>query len=140
MMKMIARTFGVAGLCAGICCVCLCASAATPATVTPATANGYHFSTPVYPAHIRGVVMGDPPAYLTPRREDLDWLAEAARERIALRGGRIPNPDTHLYPEFGMWDLSATNRVHAWATAVDAVGTTNVVVGYHLVTNTPSSL
>lgn len=107
------------------------------AHVWPDSAAGYIFSTPLYPGKISGVVMGSPPEYFTPRSEDADWLSEAIAERMALRNGHLPDPNTVLYPEFGIWELSETNRFYRWETAVDADGVTNVVVGFHLVTNTP---
>ena len=111
------------------------------ATVTPNAASNYLFSTPLRPAHIKGLVMGSPPAYYVPRSEDIDWIEEAAAEREALRSGGFPSSEnTVLRPEFGKWDLAATNRFYRWVTAVDAAGVTNVVVGYHLVTNSPASL
>lgn len=137
MIKHLYRIFGPAGLCAPICCACLCARTAPAATVTPSAATNYYFSTPTFPAHIRGEVMGDPPAYRTPRSEDADWLVEAIRERTALARGEFFAPNTSLRPEFGKWNLAETNRFYRWSTAVDAAGVTNVVVGYHLVTNSP---
>lgn len=59
------------------------------ADVTPAAATNYYFSAPLYPSHIRGEVMGDPPAYRTVRSEDADWLFEAFQERFALRTGSL---------------------------------------------------
>ncbi len=111
------------------------------AVVTPASAADYLFSTPRRPAHIRGIVMGSPPAYYVPRSEDWDWLAEACEERDALALGHIPVTNvwsTALVPEFGLWGLGETNRFYRWVTAVDAMGVTNVVVGYNLVTNSPA--
>ena len=112
------------------------------AVVTPASAADYLFSTPLRPAHIRGIVMGSPPAYYVPRSEDWDWLAEACEERNALATGSIPATNwwsTALVPEFGLWGLGETNRFYRWVTAVDAMGVTNVVVGYNLVTNSPAA-
>ena len=135
--------FGVAGLCARTFCACLCARAlfAPAATVTPAAATNYLFTTPNRPAHIRGVVMGTPPAYYSPRSEDFDWLNEALQERLSYQGGTSPNStsNTALVAEFGKWALSETNRFYRWTTAVDAAGVTNVVVGFNLVTNSPTS-
>lgn len=108
----------------------------------PASAADYHFSTPLRPAHIRGIVMGSPPAYYVPRSEDWDWLAEACEERNALATGSIPATNwwsTALVPEFGTWSLGETNRFYRWVTAVDVTGATNVVVGYNLVTNSPAA-
>lgn len=123
-----------------ICCACLWAGTSSGAAVTPASAAGYHFSTPLRPAHIRGIVMGSPPAYYVPRSEDWDWLAEACEERNALAEGSISVPkSTALVPEFGTWSLGETNRFYRWVTAVDVTGATNVVVGYNLVTNSPAS-
>lgn len=116
-------------------------SAAHAATVTPNAASNYLFTTPLRPASIRGLVMGSPPAYYVPRSEDIDWIEEALTERQVLRRGGFPySKNTVLRPEFGKWDLAATNRFYRWVTAVDAEGVTNVVVGYHLVTNSPASL
>ena len=120
------------------------ARTAIAATVTPAAATNYIFTTPLRPAHIRGTVMGSPPAYYIPRSEDLDWLNEAVRERLALRGSGFAVPynfgtNTVLRPEFGKWELSETNRFYRWVTAIDSAGVTNVVIGYNLVTNTPST-
>lgn len=111
------------------------------AAVTPATASDYLFSTPHRPAHIRGIVMGVPPAYFVPRSEDYDWIAEARNERLAMIGP-WPAVSTNvvLKPEFGKWNLAETNRFVRWVTAVDESGSTNVVVGFNLVTNTPSSV
>ena len=92
--------FGVAGLCARsyraglrartlLAFLCALTLPAPAATVTPATATNYYFSAPLYPAHIRGEVMGDPPAYRTVRSEDADWLFEAFQERFALRTGSL---------------------------------------------------
>ena len=132
--------FGVAGLCTRTFCACLCARAALAATVFPATATNYYFTTPLRPGAIRGEVMGTPPAYYTPRSEDFDWLNEAWAEREALAYITVvPGRSTFLKPTFGMWHLSETNRFYRWVTAVDAAGVTNVVVGYNLVTNVPSS-
>lgn len=107
------------------------------ASVTPSSAAGYIFTSPLFPASIRGEVMGDPPAYYDPRGEDVDWMYEAYEERIALIYGRMRPQTTHLVPSFGEWALSDTNRFYTWSTAVDASGTTNVVVGFSLVTNAP---
>lgn len=120
------------------------ARTAIAATVTPAAATNYIFTTPLRPAHIRGLVMGTPPAYYVPRGEDMDWLNEAVTERNALEYSYSAAPynfgtNTVLRPEFGKWDLSATNRFYRWVTATDAAGGTNVVIGYSLVTNTPSA-
>ena len=123
-----------------ICCACLWAGTSSGAAVTPASAADYHFSTPLRPAHIRGLVMGSPPAYYVPRSEDWDWLAEACEERNALATGSIPaTKSTALVPEFGTWGLGETNRFYRWVTAVDVTGATNVVVGYNLVTNSPAA-
>lgn len=107
------------------------------ASVTPSAATDYIFTTPLFPASIRGEVMGDPPAYYDPRGEDVDWMFEAFEERFALISGEVPSQTTHLRPSFGKWNLSATNTFYRWSTAVDASGTTNVVVGYSLMTNAP---
>ena len=107
------------------------------ASVTPSSATNYIFTTPLFPASIRGEVMGDPPAYYDPRGEDVDWMFEAYEERIALIYGSMRPQTTHLVPSFGEWPLSYTNRFYVWSTAVDASGATNVVVGYSLVTNAP---
>ena len=113
-------------------------SAAHAATATPAAATNYLFSTPHHPEAIRGLVMGSPPAYYVVRSEDFDWLNEALRERLAYMDGDLPDgTNTTLAAEFGKWDLAETNRFHRWTTAVDATGVTNVVIGYHIVTNTP---
>lgn len=109
------------------------------ATAFPSAASNYAFVTPHFPAHIRGLVMGSPPAYYIPRNEDFDWLAEAIAERMAYAAGSFASTNTVLHPEFGKWALSETNHFSRWVTAVDAAGVTNVVVGYHLVTNAPSS-
>ena len=129
MMKMLLKICGIIWV-AGI-----FAHTALSASVTPAAATNYCFFTPTHPASIRGEVIGDPPAYLTPRSEDVDWLMEAAIERQSLVLGRLSGPHTALRPEFGKWNLSETNRFARWVTAVDAVGVTNVVVGYNIVTN-----
>lgn len=126
--------FLIACACAVVAGVCLTACAAG---VSPSTASGYLFSKPLYPEKITGVVMGSPPAYYTARSEDADWISEAIAERQALENGRMPDANTVLYPEFGIWPLSETNRFHRWSTAVDVSGKTNVVVGFHLVTNSP---
>lgn len=116
------------------------AACAHAATVTPAAATNYLFTTPLRPAHIRGLVMGVPPAYYVPRSEDWDWLAEACAERNALASVWVTNSwSTALVPEFGSWGVAETNRFYKWVTAVDAAGVTNVVVGYSLVTNSPPS-
>lgn len=108
------------------------------ATAFPNAASDYIFTTPLRPAHIKGVVMGSPPAYYIPRSEDVDWLNEAIAERRALAGSwDLHSTNTVLRPEFGKWELSETNRFHKWVTAIDAAGVTNVVVGYNLVTNSP---
>ncbi len=114
------------------------------ASVFPAAATNYIFTTPYRPAHVRGTVMGSPPAYYIPRSEDWDWLVEAVRERLALSASGFSPPynfgaNTVLRPVFGRWDLSETNRFYRWATAIDAAGVTNVVIGYNLVTNAPTS-
>ena len=83
--------------------------------------------------------MGDPPAYYDVRGEDIDWMFEAFEERTALIDGAMPARAPHLVPSFGEWDMSATNTFFRWATAVNASGMTNVVVGYNLVTNAPQS-
>lgn len=138
-MKRLLKTFWAAVLCARICSACLCARTAHAATVTPNAASNYVFTAPMLPAHIRGEVMGDPPAYRTVRSEDADWMLEAFEERFALRDGSLPCPGTVLVPEFGTWALSETNRFHSWSTAVSAAGVTNIVVGYNLVTNSAST-
>lgn len=115
-------------------------SAALPvgaASVTPSSATNYIFTSPLFPASIRGEVMGYPPAYYDPRGEDVDWMFEAFKERFALIDGEMPSLETYLKPSFGRWDISATNRLIRWSTAVDASGVTNVVVGYNLATNAP---
>ena len=94
------------------------------ASVFPAAATNYIFTTPYRPAHVRGTVMGSPPAYYIPRSEDLDWLNEAVWERLALSGSEFAAPynfgtNTVLRPEFGRWDLSETNRFYRWVTATD---------------------
>lgn len=109
------------------------------AAVYPSSPSNYLFSTPLWPAHIRGDVMGTPPAYRVPRSEDVDWIAEAYGERAALANGEMPSRGTSTRAEFGVWPLSETNRFYRWATAVDASGVTNVVVGYNIVTNDPAS-
>lgn len=110
------------------------------ATVTPASATNYYFSTPLRPAHIRGIVMGSPPAYYVPRSEDWDWLAEACEERNALASSWSTNDwSSALVPEFGSWGLAATNGLYKWVTAVSAADVTNVVIRYTLVTNSPPS-
>jgi len=108
------------------------------ASVTPSAATDYIFTTPLFPASIRGEVMGDPPAYYDPRGEDVDWMFEAFEERFALMDGVMPSLDTYFYPSFGTWDLSATNNFIRWSTAVNSSGKTNVVVGYSLLTNAPT--
>lgn len=105
------------------------------AAVYPSSPSNYLFSTPLWPAHIRGEVMGTPPAYRVPRSEDADWIVEAFGERAALYTGRMPYPGTSIRPTFGKWPLSETNRFYRWATAVDVSGVTNIVVGYNIVTN-----
>ena len=111
------------------------------ATAVPNAASDYIFTTPLRPAHIRGLVMGSPPAYYEPRSEDVDWLNEAIHERRCYLEGKDPksNTNTTLAAEFGKWDLSETNRFDRWSTAVDAAGRTNIVVGFHIVTNSPPS-
>lgn len=113
------------------------ALSAAAASVTPSSASDYIFTTPLFPDSIRGEVMGDPPAYFDPRGEDIDWLFEAFMERHALINGRMWDPLTHTKPSFGEWPLSDTNNFYRWSTAVNASGTTNIVVGYNLVTNAP---
>lgn len=113
--------------------------AAGAASVTPSSATNYIFTTPLFPASIRGEVMGNPPAYYDVRGEDIDWMFEAFEERTALINGAMPARSPHLEPSFGEWDLSATNTFFRWATAVNASGVTNVVVGYNRVTNAPQS-
>lgn len=107
------------------------------ASVTPSSASDYIFTTPLFPDSIRGEVMGDPLAYFDPRGEDIDWLFEAFMERLALINGRMWDTMTHTKPSFGEWPLSDTNNFYTWSTAVDAAGSTNIVVGYNLVTNAP---
>jgi len=108
------------------------------AAAYPSAASNYVFTTPLRPAHIRGLVMGSPPAYYVPRSEDVDWLNEAIAERLALAGSwELHSTNTVLRPEVGKWELSETNRFYKWVTAIDAAGVTNVVVGYNLVTNSP---
>lgn len=136
MMKRIHKT---AGLCCLIFCACLCARTAPAVSVTPSSATNYIFTTPLFPSSIRGVVMGDPPAYYTARGEDVDWMFEAYAERAALMAGRVPSKTERLSAAFGKWPLSETNRFARWTTAVDASGSTNIVVGYSLVTNMPHS-
>lgn len=111
------------------------------ASVIPDAATNYYFTTPLRPVHIRGLVMGSPPAYYVPRSEDFDWLNEAYMERVALSShdSYYFGSSTILVPEFGKWNLSETNRFDRWVTAVDAAGVTNVVIGYNLVTNAPTS-
>lgn len=120
--------------------VCLCATTALAATVTPASATNYYFSTPLRPGAIRGEVMVSTPTYYVPRSEDIDWIAEAYGERAALNGSYSrPGSSTFLLPSFGTWDLAETNRFYKYVTAVDPAGVTNIVIGYNLVTNSPPS-
>ena len=105
------------------------------ASVTPSAATNYIFTTPLFPDSIRGEVMGDPPAYYDPRGEDVDWMFEAFEERLALLNGQMRSLEPHLEPSFGEWGLNNTNLFYRFATAVDASGATNIVVGYSLVTN-----
>lgn len=107
------------------------------ASVTPASPTNYIFTTPLFPASIRGEVMGDPPAYYDPRGEDIDWLFEAYTERIALIYGTMPEKQDYQEASFGKWNLSETNSFRRWSTAVDSSFSTNIVVGYTLVTNAP---
>ena len=132
-----ASRFRFRRLCAAFAFASVLCFSCTAAKVSPDSADNYLFSTPLYPKKISGVVMGSPPAYYVPRSEDADWLSEAIAERQALRLGHMPSPNTVLYPEFGTWVMSETNRFYRWTTAVDAFGNTNVVVGFHLVTNSP---
>jgi len=64
-------------------------AAAGAENVTPATAEDYIFTVPVHTNHIRGIVMGWPPAYRAIRSEDIDWLREAWAERYSLYAGRL---------------------------------------------------
>lgn len=110
------------------------------ATAVPNAASNYIFTTPLRPAHIRGLVMGSPPAYYVPRSEDFDWLYEAYRERSCYRWGNpSASTNTTLSAEFGKWGMAETNRFYRWVTAVDAAGVTNVVVGFNIVTNPTST-
>ena len=81
-----------------ILCAALMSSIVAQAATNPlgANADGYLFSVPVCTNRLEGVVMGYPPAYRTLRIEDMDYLAEAARERasvlaytIAVATGRV---------------------------------------------------
>lgn len=120
---------------ASVLCIFGLAGSAIAATVTPSSAADYIFSTPLFPASISGKVIGAPPEYYEPRGEDVEWLFEALEERLALESGEAPPASIYSIPQLGKWSLSETNRFYTWATAVDASGVTNVVVGYSLVTN-----
>ena len=106
------------------------------ATVPQDSPDKYYFSVPKSPGRIKGVVIGDPPAYHAMRSEDLDWLNEAACERMALMTGAADGPKYVLVPEFGKWPLSETNGYEKWTTAVyvdendNALLVTNIIVRY----------
>lgn len=116
-------------------CIAIAAFAAFAAAVPQTSADKYYFSVPRHPGGIKGVVMGDPPAYRVMRSEDIDWLAEAEEERNALRSGRELNFPSNRVAEFGQWPLSATNGAAGWTTALyrdSATDTvrTNIVARY----------
>lgn len=100
----------------------------------------YYFSRPLS-TNFAGVVIGDPPAYRSLRREDIAWIREAACERSALALGywwSHSNPGRMLYPEFGHFPLSDTNRFSRYTIAREWIGDslqTNIVVGWSWVTN-----
>lgn len=88
-----------------------------------------------------GVVIGEPPAYRSLRREDIAWIREAACERSALARGSwwdTRNPGRMLKPVFGRFPLSDTNRFSFYTIASEWVGDSlqrNIVLGWNYVTN-----
>lgn len=112
--------------------------AAYAASVPQTSADKYYFTIPRHPAGIKGVVMGDPPAYSVMRSEDISWIQEAVAERRALAGS-IPYLRTVLdVPEFGKWPVSSTNGFRSWVTATfydNGALTTNIIARYRRETN-----
>ena len=114
-----------------------CAAAFLPqwagaATVPQDSIGKYFFSSP-YSTNITGTVIGDPPAYRVPRREDIAWIREAASERAALaQGSWWGTSSTRLEPDFGRWPLADSNRFARFTAAKEWRGgilETNIVVG-----------
>ena len=132
---------GVAGL-AGLAVLMSTRSGAPHGTEVPQkSAADYYFSRPNLPDNIHGVVMGDPPGYSIIRSEDVAWLYEAYCERYALLYGAfvgLVKTATEV-PESGRWPLSDASRFSRIVTATFPDGhgglETNIVVGYHMVTN-----
>lgn len=112
--------------------------AAYAASVPQTSADKYYFTIPRHPAGIKGVVMGDPPAYSVMRSEDISWIQEAVAERQALAGSG-PYLKTVLdVPEFGKWPVSSNNGFRSWVTATfydNGALTTNIIARYRTETN-----
>jgi len=114
-------------------------AAAMAETVPQDSPEKYYFTTPLHPGGIKGIVMGDPPAYRVMRSEDIDWLREAAAERAALLNGAGPEKiRRYLVPEFGKWPITAKNGWEKWTTAVFMENesiVTNIIARYAYRTN-----
>lgn len=113
--------------------------ASTAAPVPQNSADKYFFTFPDRPAGIKGIVMGDPPAYSVMRSEDVSWIEEAIAERQQLQSGWTGSRRRVLdVPEFGEWPLSATNGFKKWTTALFYDGGTfhtNIIARYKTTTN-----
>ena len=80
---------------------------AQAATVPQTSASAYIFHRPLLTNNIRGVVMGWPPAYRVIRSEDLDWLWEAANERMSSAFGSTNWSDSTVGARVRENDFSA---------------------------------
>ena len=116
------------------------------ATVPQKSQYDYYFSIPnatnsVTRTNLIGEVIGQPPAYMTLRREDVAWLREAACERAALANGSwwtTNSPGRERRPVFGHFPLSHTNRFNRYTIAREWRNgqlETNIVVGWIWFTN-----
>ena len=123
----------------------LAAFAAFAESVPQTSADKYYFTVPKHPGGIKGVVMGDPPAYRVMRSEDIDWINEAYAERNALRSGTILSFPSNTVAEFGKWPLYSTNGLIGWTTSIsrenaDEPVITNIVAKYTLSDDIPNTL
>lgn len=116
------------------------------AVVPQKSQENYYFSLPnatnsLTCTNLFGVVIGDPPAYPVLRREDIAWLREAACERAALASGAwwTTNSKGRVEkPVFGHFPLAQSNTFTRYTSAREWRNghiETNIVVGWHWVTN-----
>jgi len=124
----------------------LAAWCAFAAVVPQKSQDDYLFSLPnatnsLTRTNLFGVVIGEPPAYSVLRREDIAWLREAACERAALAAGTWWTTNSRgrvEKPVFGHFPLAQSNRFTRYTAAREWRGghlETNIVVGWHWVTN-----